>query len=163
MLYWFCFRSTSKARRNWPCPYGGGAFSSALQILISAPPLRRQSLLAPVLPRVRRHGSPPAPALGADPAPVAHQAHGPEQIPLDHEAVEAPDPCSGLIRCRTRWNWMGERSSSITILVRYHLPGFPAVKEFTMDDFGGYLPWLLLALGSAISVAMLLYGLGYIP
>jgi hypothetical protein len=29
--------------------------------------------------------------LGADPAPVAHQADGPEQIPLDHEAVEAPD------------------------------------------------------------------------
>jgi hypothetical protein len=37
------------------------------------------------------------------------------------------------------------------------------VKEFTMDDFGGYLPWLLLALGSAISIATLLYGLGYIP
>jgi hypothetical protein len=87
---------------------------------------------------------------------------GPEQIPLDQKGVEAPAPCSGLIRCRTRWNWMGERSSSITILVRYHLPGFPAVKEFTMDDFGGYLPWLLLALGSAISVTMLLYGLGYI-
>src|SRR3954449_325218 len=29
--------------------------------------------------------------VGADPSPVAHQAHGPEQIPLDHEAVEAPD------------------------------------------------------------------------
>jgi hypothetical protein len=28
--------------------------------------------------------------LGADPAPVAHQAHGPDQIPLNHEAVEAP-------------------------------------------------------------------------
>jgi hypothetical protein len=36
------------------------------------------------------------------------------------------------------------------------------VKEFTMDDFGGYLPWLLLALGGAISATMLLYGLGYI-
>jgi hypothetical protein len=57
---------------------------------------------------------------------------------------------------------MGERSSSITILARYHLSGLPAVKEFTMDDFGGYLPWLLLALGSAISATMLLYGLGYI-
>jgi hypothetical protein len=27
----------------------------------------------------------------ADPSPVAYQAHGPEQIPFDHEAVEAPD------------------------------------------------------------------------
>ncbi len=30
--------------------------------------------------------------VGADAAPVAHQAHGPEQILLDHEAVEAPHP-----------------------------------------------------------------------
>ena len=29
--------------------------------------------------------------VGADPAPVADQADGPEQIPLDHEAVEAPN------------------------------------------------------------------------
>jgi hypothetical protein len=29
--------------------------------------------------------------VGADPAPVAHEAHGSEQIALDHEAVEAPD------------------------------------------------------------------------
>ena len=27
----------------------------------------------------------------ADPAPVAHQAHGPEQVPLNHEAAKAPD------------------------------------------------------------------------
>ena len=31
-----------------------------------------------------------------------------------------------------------------------------------MDDFGGYLPWLLLALGVAIAATLLLYGLGYI-
>jgi hypothetical protein len=30
-----------------------------------------------------------------------------------------------------------------------------------MDDFGGYLPWLLLALGGAITASLLLYGLGY--
>jgi hypothetical protein len=30
-------------------------------------------------------------ARHSDPAPIADQAHGPEQIPLDHEAVEAPD------------------------------------------------------------------------
>jgi hypothetical protein len=71
-------------------------------------------------------------------------------------------PCSTPIRCSTRWNRIGERSSSITILACYHLSGLPAVKEFTMDDFGGYLPWLLLALGGAISATMLLYGLGYI-
>jgi hypothetical protein len=28
---------------------------------------------------------------GADPAPVVHQMYGSEQIPFDHEAVEAPD------------------------------------------------------------------------
>ena len=28
---------------------------------------------------------------GADPAPGAHQADSPEQVALDHEAVEAPD------------------------------------------------------------------------
>ena len=28
----------------------------------------------------------------ADPSPVADQAHGPEEIPLDHEAIEVPDP-----------------------------------------------------------------------
>jgi hypothetical protein len=37
------------------------------------------------------------------------------------------------------------------------------VKEFAMDDFGGYLPWLLLAVGGAISASLLLYGLGYVP
>jgi hypothetical protein len=30
-------------------------------------------------------------SLGADPPPIAHQAHGPEQIPLDHQRVEAPN------------------------------------------------------------------------
>ena len=30
--------------------------------------------------------------LGAFLWPVTSQAHGPEQIPLDHQAVEAPDP-----------------------------------------------------------------------
>jgi hypothetical protein len=29
--------------------------------------------------------------LGADPASVAHQAHGPEQIALDHERVKTLD------------------------------------------------------------------------
>jgi hypothetical protein len=29
--------------------------------------------------------------IRADAAPVAHQAHGPEQIALDHDAVDAPD------------------------------------------------------------------------
>ena len=28
---------------------------------------------------------------GADPSPVADEPDGPEQIPLDHEAIEAPD------------------------------------------------------------------------
>jgi hypothetical protein len=30
--------------------------------------------------------------ITADPSPVADQAHGPEEIPLDHEAIEVPDP-----------------------------------------------------------------------
>jgi hypothetical protein len=29
--------------------------------------------------------------VGADPFPVAHQAHGSEQIPVDHQRVEAAD------------------------------------------------------------------------
>jgi hypothetical protein len=30
--------------------------------------------------------------VGADPAAIPHQAHGPGEIPLDHQRVKAPDP-----------------------------------------------------------------------
>ena len=47
-------------------------------------------------------------------------------------------------------------------LACYHPSDLPVVKEVTMDDFGGCLTWLLLALGAAIAATLLLYGLGYI-
>src|SRR3954466_8477772 len=58
--------------------------------------------------------------VGADPSPVAHQAHGPEQIPLDHEAVEAPDallrvdPVQSICSAAAR-TW-GSRRRSTTVL-----------------------------------------------
>jgi hypothetical protein len=92
MHYWFCFRNSPKARRNWPCPYGGGAFSIPLPALTSAPPLRLHNYLQRLsccgLVRMDLHQFLPA---GADAASVTHQAHGPEQIVLDHERVEASE------------------------------------------------------------------------
>ncbi len=93
MRYWFCFRSSPKARRELnPAPQRAGFFTSALQIPIPPPPLcscdflKRSACLEFVGIDLHQLLT-----VAADPAPVAHQAHGPEQIPLDHEAVEAPD------------------------------------------------------------------------
>jgi hypothetical protein len=55
----------------------------ASQIPIAAPPLGPCEHLQGLVGLLLR--------VCADPASVAHQAHGPEQIALDHEAVEAPD------------------------------------------------------------------------
>jgi hypothetical protein len=78
------------------------------QISISPPPLGLRDLLQrpagrdlivvdldPLLP------------VGANPAPAAHHAHGPENIALDPQPIEA---CHALLRsrrCSTRWYGTG--------------------------------------------------------
>jgi hypothetical protein len=41
--------------------------------------------------RSRPNGSPATPAPWCRSFPIAHQAHGPEQIPLKHQVVKVPD------------------------------------------------------------------------
>jgi hypothetical protein len=71
-------------------PNGANPWRS--EILIAPPPLgpcdRLQRLPCRGLVVMDLHQLLP---LGADPSPVAHQAHGAEEIGLDHERVEAPD------------------------------------------------------------------------
>ncbi len=66
---------------------------AALQILIFPPPLGRgyrlERLAGLELTSEYLHQFLP---VGPNPSPVPDQAHGPEQVTLDHEAVEAPDP-----------------------------------------------------------------------
>jgi hypothetical protein len=71
--------------------------NSALQIPIPSPPLRPRQRLKrrPGLDLGREHLDKLA-AGGADPAPVADEPDGPEQVALDYEGVEPRDPTIGL-------------------------------------------------------------------
>src|SRR5688572_22454909 len=72
-----------------PAPQRAGFITSALQIPIPPPPLCSCDFLKRLagldFVGIDLHQ---LLLVAADPAPIPHQAHGPEQIPLDHEAVE---------------------------------------------------------------------------
>ena len=63
----------------------------------------------------------------ADPSPIPHQAHGPEQIPLDHEAVEAPDTLLRVdpVQDQVVFDWRSEvvlQESGSALSVKLALP-----------------------------------------
>jgi hypothetical protein len=76
----------------WYSLTGFRARAALLEIPIPAPALgpgyQLQRLPRPLLAGEDLYQLLP---IGPDPAPVAHQAHGPEEISLDHERVKAPD------------------------------------------------------------------------
>src|SRR5688572_18616661 len=84
------FGSLRRRGETSPAPQRAGFFIAALQILISPPPLGRgyclEHLAGLELTSEYLHQFLP---VGPNPSPVAHQAHGAEQVPFDHESVEA--------------------------------------------------------------------------
>jgi hypothetical protein len=62
---------------------------------------------APLLPQSRYRKSQLSRGPGADAAPVEHLVHDPEQIPLDHEAVQVPDALlrANLVQIQVLFDW----------------------------------------------------------
>ena len=70
---------------------GQGFFVSVTNFGIRAAASPAQFLPAPSRYQARFRTPPPVPARWCRSGPSAHEAHSSEQVPLDHQAVEAPD------------------------------------------------------------------------
>src|ERR671910_237194 len=85
--------------------------------------------------------------VGADPAPyVAHQAHSPEQIPLEHQRVKAADALPRVAPVQHQvaldWGSQGVRPAKARAISR-PMPDTPAVIRIRCS-MSTSLPWCTL-------------------